>query len=354
MLMRCDGGPRLGMGHGVRCLALAAALRQAGTACTFATWDHADGIAGRIRQAGFEVVAVGKPVDSDQPLGPGDRAATLQAARHCAAGVVLVDHYQADAAYLAGLADADCRVAVIDDLADRDLASADWVLNQNPGAFGLDYRVRDDTVVLRGLDYALLRPEFAQARGRMHRTHGTEDANVLITLGGSDVAAQTAALVDGLDALPRRLVVRCILAGTAELARVEQATARSPHAVTILHDVADMAGQMAWADVSISAGGSTCWELCCMGVAMIVLQLSRDQAGNLPVLAEEGLAVAVGAWDSQRTPPTVASVVADLLAHPRRRAERARRGQARVDGRGAKRAADSLMALSAVGARVTQ
>jgi spore coat polysaccharide biosynthesis predicted glycosyltransferase SpsG len=120
---------------------------------------------------------------------------------------------------------------------------------------------------------------------------------VLVTLGGGDTADLCATVLEGLD---------------------------------------DMATQMSWCDVSVNAGGSTCWELLCLGVPMVVMALSSDQSRNPPALMEAGVAVAVG------TPPEAAAAVLELLDDPARRAAQSHTGTTLVDGAGAARAAASL------------
>ncbi len=340
ILIRCDGGAVIGMGHVVRCGALATALAQRGAVVTFAMQDGADAV----RAAGHTVIDLPDTfVRRDIPLPDSDADALIQAADANAAGVVVVDHYQATAEYLHRLKKAGLRVAVIDDLADRDLSAADWILNQNPFADELAYRVADGVVILRGATYALLRPQFATAREALVRDFTSHDGRILITLGGSAVFDKCAVLVAALAAIERALHIRVIL-GRSDAAEVVDAVRQSPHDVTMLHDVQDMAAEIGWADVALNAGGSTCWEMCCLGTPMVLTGLSHDQARNLPALASAGVAVETGPWDEQ-TPARMAEAAKRLLADPTRRRAMSRRAIALVDGQGAHRAADSLLSI---------
>ena len=100
-----------------------------------------------------------------------------------------------------------------------------------------------------------------------------------------------------------------------------------------------MAAQMTWADVSLNAGGSTCWELLCLGVPMIVVALSSDQRRIPQALEEAGLARRITSVDA------AGQAVVTVLADPKERAEMSFRGQTLVDGRGAQRVATSLKNL---------
>jgi spore coat polysaccharide biosynthesis predicted glycosyltransferase SpsG len=276
-----------------------------------------------IRSTGFHVEGIaGSDSEEHVPLTETDLARTADAARRSQARCLVVDHYCATSGYLRNMKDQGINIAVIDDLADRELTAADWLLNQNLGAAGLAYRTRPDCVRLLGPSYALLRPEFGVARGRLARKFGPDDRRVLLTFGGGETAQLCVEVVKALSEVPRRLDVRCALGG---------------------EDAASMAELMAWADLSLNGGGSTCWELCCLGVPMVILTLAPDQALNAAALERQGCALSLGEWRADALP--LAGLVDGLLADPAKRAAMSRASQALVDGAGAGRAADSLLAL---------
>jgi UDP-2,4-diacetamido-2,4,6-trideoxy-beta-L-altropyranose hydrolase len=337
VIVRCDASAPIGAGHLTRCRALAHALRGLGAAALFALRD--DARAARELVAGDGFPAMDVPVES--PLGDRDVAAVLAAAEATGARCVLVDHYEAPSAYFAALADAGLLVAAVDDRADRDLTVVQWLLNQNLPAAELEYQLGPEATRLLGVEYALLRPEFAQTRARLERRFGASDANVLVTFGGGDTVGVASVVVAALAKLERRLEVRVVVGrGAAGLERLRAQAERSPLAVSVLHDVTDMASLMAWADLSVNAGGSTCWELMCLGVPMIVTGLSDDQRLNQRPLADAGVAVAA----PRRKLDGVGALVASLLDDPGRRARMSARAAALVDGKGAARAAASLVA----------
>jgi spore coat polysaccharide biosynthesis predicted glycosyltransferase SpsG len=257
----------------------------------------------------------------------------------------LVDHYDAASEYFARLKGQGFRVAVIDDLADRDLTATDWVLNQNLGASGLHYRARSDCVKLLGPTYALLRPEFALARGTCTREFSTEDRHVLLTLGGGDTTELSSQILDALNLVSRPLEVLCVWNGDGSLpTRLAEVAVTSRHTIRFLQNVTNMAEWMVWADLSVNAGGSTCWELCCLGVPMIVLITSRNQSLVASALEQQGCANSLGEWQTA-SGPELASLVEEFLGNPERRTVMSSRAQLLVDGLGAGRAAESLIVL---------
>jgi spore coat polysaccharide biosynthesis protein SpsF len=328
IVFRCDGSPSIGMGHVVRSAALATALRERGCDVRFAMRELAGSAGDFVRKSGFPIdVIPSAHADDRAPLTPSDLADTVAAAQRFGARCVVVDHYGASADYLTALRARGPHVGVIDDLADRELTSVDWLLNQNLSAAGLAYRTRGDCVRLLAPTYALLRSEFAAARLRVARTFTRDDRRVLLTFGGGGATERLCAeITKALGDVPRALEVRSAL-GNA--------------------DAASMAELMAWADVSINGGGSTGWELCCLGVPMVILTLTPDQVPNAAALGRHGCGVSLGAWHAETGAQRLARCVEDLLADPERRASMSRAAQALVDGGGTARAADSLLALVA-------
>lgn len=338
LVVRCDASPVIGAGHLTRCRALALALRAQEKAVAFAIRSEPEAVGAMLDGDGFARATV----PAETPLGEADLAATVEMARRHGAVGVLVDHYEAGAEYFAGLRAAGLVVGAIDDRADRDLTSVDWVLNQNLAAPQLGYRVVPQAEVLRGVSFALLRPEFAVARGRLERSWSADDRRVLVTFGGGDTADVAASVLAALHRIERTLEVRIVVGRDAPgLGPLQEESVRSRHDVEVLQGVQDMTAQMMWADLSINAGGSTCWELMCLGVPMVVAELSDDQRLNVVAAAEAGVGIEIPADRLGFVDPEVTA----LLDDPDRRAAMSRRGMSLVDGHGASRAADSLAAL---------
>ena len=58
-----------------------------------------------------------------------------------------------------------------------------------------------------------------------------------------------------------------------------------------------MAELMLAADCAITAGGSTTWERCCLGLPALVTILSNDQAASAKSVAKAGAQIVMG-WDT--------------------------------------------------------
>jgi UDP-2,4-diacetamido-2,4,6-trideoxy-beta-L-altropyranose hydrolase len=324
------------MGHVVRCRVFATALRDRGVAVAFVMTGQLD------QESGFVVEPAPGCGFEGGLLQPEDAGALISAARRHGAPAVLVDHYGADEQYLSALKKSGLRVAVIDDIGDRNLLAADWLLNQNISANRFEYHVRPDCEMLMGPRYALLRPQFREARARLTRMFSAEDRHVLITFGGGDVTRFVIRTLRALADSPLRLEVRCLAGAGYGDAKLRQGAAESPHKVELFGVTNDVAPHMTWADLSINAGGISSWELCCLGVPMLVTTLAFNQQAIAEGLAERGIARRVPSPDGERFDNAVADSVLTLLMEPKERQRMSDAGCNLVDGGGAERAAASF------------
>jgi UDP-2,4-diacetamido-2,4,6-trideoxy-beta-L-altropyranose hydrolase len=191
--------------------------------------------------------------------------------------------------------------------------------------------------MLLGTRYALLRPEFATFPGRPRHTRAVA-RRVLVTLGGSDPENVTPMVLRALEMVGVPELHARVVAGPANphLEGLCEAGWRSRGRMEILTAAEDMPALMDWAEIAISAGGSTCWELAFMGVPSIILVLADNQLGVAQALGEAGIPVQMGRAETI-SPQALAEKLAALLPAAAEREQMALRGRALVDGRGTRR-----------------
>jgi UDP-2,4-diacetamido-2,4,6-trideoxy-beta-L-altropyranose hydrolase len=323
VLFQTVGGEMIGLGHVRRSLALADALRTLGTEARFSVAGDRRAVE-LIRVAGFEAT----------PVAP----ARVAVPPHDVDAVV-VDDYAISAADLARLA-AERMVAVIDDLADRAL-DVQMVVNGSAGASALRYRVSARTRVLLGPHFIPLRAEFAEPPAR---TVAGAVKRLLLTVGGGNPGA----IIERLLATARRalpnasidVIVGPLAMPAENLARV----ARTHEGAVALHeDPKDVRALMLAADLAVSGGGQTLYELAATGTPTVGVRLADNQTLNLQNLQAEGTLFSAGdAADADRE-AALTSALRTLAESRERRAEMSRRGRALVDGQGAMRVAEALI-----------
>ncbi len=148
-----------------------------------------------------------------------------------------------------------------------------------------------------------------------------------------------------------RIEAKIVVGGSnPHLEAIRQAVrqAGSP-SLSVVENASDMPDLMAWADIAVSAAGTTCWELAFMQVPALLLILAENQRPNAEELARMGAALNLG-WHEDATPPSMAEALRGLLSDAEGRSSMARAGAGLVDGRGAERVA-AVLAQGALRAR---
>ena len=345
LVIRADANARMGTGHLMRCLALAQGWQAQGGPATFITACASDGLRQRLSDEGFQAITL----EQSHP-NPADWEITLEALSIHPGAWVALDGYHFDPAYQRQIREAGHPLLVIDDMAHLEHYYADVVLNQSIHAEQLDYSCEPHTCLLLGTRYALLRSEFLVWRD-WQREIPEVARKVLVTLGGSDPDNQTLKViralqqvdVDGLEAV---VVVGASNPHFDELQsaiRNSAALLPSQFAIRLVRNVSNMPDLMAWADVAVSAGGSTCWELAFMGLPHLVLVLAENQCLIAERLGVTGVAIDLG-WHEQVDSAGVAKALVSLLKAGKVREEISRRGQQLVDGEGRSRVVTDMFA----------
>ena len=336
-LLRVDAWPEMGTGHVMRCLALAAAWQSAGQRACFVSHCTIDSLRTRMIETGARLVALPQPV-----VDPNEAQSLLapllaQGSPSHRPGWLLLDGYHFSAQWQSLAQRLGLRLLVIDDQALWPRYEADLVLNQNHGAQRLEYDCGESTHLLLGARYVLLRPEFAPWMN-WQRDVQPEARRLLVTLGGSDPAGATPKVLEALreirlDGLEVRLIVG---PGNPAAQSISDAHNCLRDNVQVLTNVADMAQHMAWADVAVSAAGTTCWELAFMQLPALLLIVADNQRPTARQTALAGTAENLGPVE-QVFPEQIAAALLGLIHDRTRRCGMALAGRRLVDGRGAQR-----------------
>lgn len=338
LLIRADASPRIGTGHVMRCLALAQAWQETGGRSTFLTAMDAPLIEERLKADGMFVAHLGsKPGSGD------DMCETVRMAHQLGAKWVVADGYHFDTQFQRGIKEAGLHLLYVDDAGYAGRFLADLILNQNISANeGLYSNRHADTRLLLGTHYALQRREFWKWRG-WKRNVPDIATNILVTLGGSDPNNVTRQILQLLLLLKTPgLRVRAVVgAANPHWKSLKELANSSPGRFELIGNTSEMPELMAWADLAVAAGGSTCWELALMGLPMVLLVLADNQRAIAAGLEREGVAIDLG-WHNLLESVNMAKVLGDLLDDPIRRRLMSNLGCKLVDGYGAARVATIL------------
>lgn len=324
----------------MRCLALAQHWRERCGPVTFVLAEDVPVFAARLRSEG-----VGQRLLAAQPGSQADAAATAALAAELGAEWIVCDGYHFDADHQVRLKASGRRLLFVDDYGHGEEYCADLVLNQNlyaePGPYG---RRSADSHLLLGPRYALLRREFA-AHPVEPRSVPAQAGRLLITLGGADPAGFTSVALAALASVPDMQALVIVGGSNPHRDHIERAASALGERATVVSAVDDMPKRMAWADLAVTAGGSTCWELLYMGVPALVVVLADNQVRVAQSVAHHGAGIDLGcsgAIDAARLGAAITALAQDRAA----RYAMVHAGQALVDGRGSERVADAMLARS--------
>lgn len=329
LVIRVDGDRSIGAGHVMRCLALVEQWRCLRRSLVTVVGRLEASLAQRLTAAGCQVVDT-RPLEDDVAL--------LSRLRPAWA---VVDGYSFDSAFLKRWRKNIPRLLVIDDLGQLPAYPVDCILNQNLSAQAEAYYGRTAARLLLGPRYALLRGEFSSSTSQPHTG---EVSRLLVTLGGGDNIELTGRVLAALASVTDRPIHLRVTSGYAHGAqeRLKEITQGFPWPCDILEPDVDMAPQFRWADAAVTAGGVTLLELLAMGVPCAVLVMADNQRANVDAAGE---VVHVLGNIADLDDSNLAAGLSAFLTDGTGRLQRAVRGKALVDCKGARRVVAAMTSM---------
>lgn len=336
IVIRADGNEVLGMGHLMRCTAIAKALEKQGAHCVFFVAQEKAGAF--IREKGFACEVL--HTDFEDMKTEFTRIEEL--VKKYKPELWLVDSYRITAGYIEELQKVS-PVFILDDMAELDFG-ADGIINYNIYGDKMTYAKAGAAKCLLGAKYAPVREAFSESSYELR----DRVRNVLITMGGSDKLDITGTLCKRLlERLPEEIDITLICGRFNPHLQKLMLLQESERRVHVLVDVADMWNKLAMADVVISAAGSTLYELSTMGVPTVCCYYVENQRR-----LAEGFAEKVGlcnAGDYSKEPEAVlggmANEVCRLVDDGEYRRKLSVSMKEVTDGQGAGKIAKELLAF---------
>lgn len=378
VVIRADANSKIGMGHVMRCLSVADALLKRGEEVLFVTADDTPvplltkkGIPYCVLHTDYADMEAELPelweVLRELPQGAESPDAAL-AQKNTS---ILVDSYYVTEKYLAALKKRITTIYMDDIYAFS--YPVDMLINYNIYGEEMGYE-KDaafaDTKLLLGTEYVPLREEFSAGAGyaqsqkelsaetenvtpaedRLHQTveqGRTADGGILITTGGSDSFNLVGQLLmeamkyDALKEKEYHVVSGSLNPHIGEL----QALAQKHENIHIHCNVTNMAELMAESEVALSAGGSTLYELCAMGVPVIAFSFAENQERLVQTFVKRGIAQYGGNYrtDGNKMIQNTIAGLETLLEDKNLRTEYRKKARTLVDGKGADRIAEALL-----------
>lgn len=321
----CDVGPSYGVGHLMRCVALAEEFAARGHRVVFVSAaDEVPFAARQLSTRGFASVrpAAASYVDQLTALG---------------ATTVVIDSYHLTPAVYAAVSAAFPTIALVD--GDPEGRDAHLYVDQNLGAEKDEWDLPAGARRLAGLDYSLMRNEVLEQRPPSPDHPEHDPLTVFAFFGGTDAFGAGPVLARALVETGRPFDAT-VVAPTPW----EAPATRADQRLTLIGPTDDLAVRVRNADLVVSAAGTSSWELLCLRAACGFVCVAENQRVSYGRVVDTGAVVGLGVLDdvAANQGPAVAALDRLLTDAALRRGLRASGGSL-VDGLGRTRVADAAL-----------
>ena len=273
VLLRADGGKKTGIGHLVRSLTLATALKESGVEVLLA----GDGARNaQLLDPSFSHVQV---ADINFPgLDP-----EVRFIDSWCPDLVIADGYAFTAGFFSLLRERKIPFGVIDDNFETQAERPLFLLNQNPIA-NRDMYPKDwtETTFLLGLEFALIRQAILEKGSASNCPRGNM---VLLTIGGTDSLGVAPLLAESL----HRLGLPIAIPGNqvADQAKLIKQTGMVSQR-TLVFSPSDYPAHLSAAKFAVLGGGSSLYEALALEIPTIAVVVAENQMPSARLLRDRG------------------------------------------------------------------
>jgi spore coat polysaccharide biosynthesis predicted glycosyltransferase SpsG len=173
---------------------------------------------------------------------------------------------------------------------------------------------------------------------------------ILVTFGGSDPVNVSLTAIHALQRLEIKNLSARVVVGPSNprIGSLKEACRSAVTSIKVIEASDNMADLMAWADIAISASGSTCWELAYMGLPAITIILADNQKGIAEGLDNKGVVINMG-WYEYVNADRLADSIRNLIQSFDLRVAMGRKGRNLIDGNGAERIVKEILKFEETG-----
>lgn len=315
LLVHANTGKNVGLGHLVRCMTLAKELLSRNLSVELRLKNDTDAVTFAQDGGLNPTISNPKRLKMDICSSPAE--------------LIIVDSYDFSSRDFELLADRKT-LMVVDELGKRNIP-ADIVLNNNIYADKIEYPAAD--VVLRGTEYCMLREPFRSLPNPHYRE---KPESILVTVGGADLEDSFVNIVTVVASVATEVSINAVVGPYFE------PPDNLPDQIEFHHDPPDIHELMLEADIAISGGGQTLYELAACGTPTIAVPLGTDQSLNIDGFEKAGFCHAVEKPDDSVFKHELRTHFDNLYRDSETRRKMMETGRSIVDGRGVFRVADRI------------
>lgn len=332
VVMRCNVGPSVGIGHLMRCRELARRLAAMGHE------SHILGPPQSLRQPEDATLFASWTDVPDRGTSADDLARVLALCSQTGARHLNMDDYRIDPDYQQGLKGAGLRWLQQFDAGRPWDFHAPLIVNASPYEERHHYarylKAPGQQQTLFGPAYAVLRRDFAQVTPR---TPGRPVERILVAFGGGDDRGAIALALDALKGLP---VSPVVVSGPGNPRNTENRALAGAAEYHI--GPADLPALMVSCDLALIGGGTMSYEAAICALPLILMPLAPNQLRPCRGWANRADARLLSGPETA-APDEIRATVEALRGDHGARRSMAEKGLALVDGKGADRLLEALL-----------
>lgn len=330
--IRADMNEQIATGHIMRCLSIADALRGLGEPVRFILADEQ--AVSLLKQRGYDAIVLHTQWNCMEE----ELSVLSQVIRNEHIDKLLIDSYQVTQRYLAELSKL-VTTFYIDDLnlfeypVDAVICYANYWKK-------FQYKINDKrTTYLLGMKYVPLKQAFWNCEAKIISEKAD---NLLILTGGSDPFNVTEQILDSIDTYQFQTInVICGIYNTNYNKFVKKY--ENNKNIKFHQAVNNIEQYMKNADIAISAGGTTLYELCAIGTPAISFSFADNQLDNVRQFQEDGLIDYAGDARMDDIAGTINQYLIGYRNDFELRKEKSEKMQKMVDGKGTIHLAEALL-----------
>jgi spore coat polysaccharide biosynthesis predicted glycosyltransferase SpsG len=226
----------------------------------------------------------------------------------------------------------------IDDTAQMHYYS-DVIVNQNIGAEKLTFSAEPYTAFLLGSSYVMLRNELLI---RMKKKNNPAVKKMLITLGGTDPDNFLLHILKSLEKMKKDIDILAVIGPfNLHFPTLQTYQKTTEMKLNIIQSPTNMADIYLQADLAISAGGSSCYELAYFGIPNLIIAVADNQLSIAYEFDKQRIGIYLGEKNEIQQ-EYLRDKVKELLVNKSLRKHMSQNGHNLVDGKGKKRIVDYM------------
>ncbi len=285
IIIRADGGSSIGMGHVVRCLALADMLKN-DFEISVAIQQPSETVIKIIASVTKSIIVLPETNDFEKD--------SIHFSAHLKGDeIVLLDGYNFKTEYQQKIKHIGCKLAAIDDLHQWHTV-ADVLINHAESIEKKDYSSEDYTQFCLGLNYILLRKDFFEIQKKNKNSNAP--FKIFISMGAADEHNNTLKFTEALLEINSIAEINLMLSSINPHLKNIESFSKNKDKIKLHFNLSAMqlVNLLQNCDISICPASSIALESCAVGIVLISGVTANNQQGNLQGLKKHDVIFDLG------------------------------------------------------------